>query len=162
MNIKNNQNLMPSKEKIQEEISRGIEKELTFCLEDPAFFPEYEITKGKMASPEIIIEPERILVEVNYPLTIKKEESRSKIEDFNSEVPIRLGIIYDAVSEFISEDLKKEEGICLDCFLIAFTPSNLKSNVFWETNETAIFIVRDFESIIDEKEFVFNFANEYK
>ena len=159
--IKNNQNLMPSKEKIQGEISKGIAKELTFCLEDPAFFPEYEITKGKMASPEIIIEPERVLVEVNYPLTIKKEESRSKIEDFNSEVPIRLGIIYDAVSEFIDEDLK-EEGICLDCFLIAFTPSNLKSNVFWEIDGTAIFIVRDFESIIDEKEFVFNFANEYK
>ncbi|MEK6823880.1 MAG: hypothetical protein AABY06_02480 [Nanoarchaeota archaeon] len=159
--IKNNQNLMPSKETIQNEISKGVARELIFCLENFASFTEYEITEGKMTQPEVVIEPERILVEVNYPLTIKKGESRSKIEDFNSEVPIRLGIIYDAVSEFIDEDLK-EEGICLDCFLIAFTPSNLKSNVFWEIDGTAIFIVRDFESIIDEKEFVFNFANEYK
>ena len=43
--LKNNQNLMPSKEEIQDQISRGIEKELFLCVENSALFPEYEITK---------------------------------------------------------------------------------------------------------------------
>src|SRR3989344_7509839 len=47
--IKNNQNLMPSKEKIQDEISRGVARELIFCLGDFKIFAnEYEITKGKI------------------------------------------------------------------------------------------------------------------
>ena len=61
----------------------------------------------------------------------------------------------------LTEDLK-EEGLCIDCLLIYFTSKGLKSNVFWETDDTAVFIVRDFESTINEKEFIFNLANEYK
>ena len=160
--IKNNKNLMPSKEKIQDEISKGVARELVFCIEDFTLFEnEYEITKGKINFPEVIIEPERVLVDVNYPLTIIKGDSKSKLENFNSEIPVRLGIVYDSVAEFAAEDLK-EEGLCIDCLLISFTSKGLKSNVFWETDDTAVFIVRDFESTINEKEFIFNLANEYK
>src|SRR3989344_5958004 len=101
--IKKNISLMPSKEDIGNEISRGVARELIFCLEDFSLFPEYEITKGKMTPPEVVIESERVLVELNYLLTIIKGDSKSKIEDFSSEVPVRLGIIYDAVAEFVGE-----------------------------------------------------------
>src|SRR3989344_8743485 len=46
--LKNNKNTMPSKEKIQGEISRYILKQMDFCINNFASFPEYEITKGKM------------------------------------------------------------------------------------------------------------------
>jgi len=105
-------------------------------------------------------ESERVFVEVNYPLTIQKGGSKSKIEDFSSEVPVRLGIVYDAVAEFVEEDLKTE-GLCIDCLLISFTSKGLKNNVFWEDDKTVIFIVRDFNSAVDEKEFILNFAGRY-
>ena len=158
--IKKNISLMPSKEDIGNEISRGVARELIFCLEDFSLFPEYEITKGKMTPPEVVIESERVLVELNYPLTIIKGDSKSKIEDFSSEVPVRLGIIYDAVAEFVGEELKTE-GICVSCFIEIFTKKGLYSNIFWEDEETAIFIVRDFNSAVNEKEFIFNFAGRY-
>jgi len=156
--IKNNISLMPSKEKIQDEISKGVARELIFCLEDFSLFPEYEITKGKMNTPEVVIEPERVLVEVNYPLTIIKGDSKSKIEDFSSEVPVRIGIVYDAVAMFVEEEI--ELGECANCFLKFLEENDLYGPIEYFEN-TKIFIIRDFNSIINKKEFVYIFANEY-
>src|SRR3989344_5267124 len=140
--IKNNQNLMPSKENIESEISRGIERELFFCIEDFTFFEnEYEITKGKITPPEVVIEPERVLIEMNYPLTIQKGDSKSKIEDFNSEVPVRLGIVYDAVAEFVSEEIKTK-NYCVSCLLDILGKNDLHSINFDHDSNTKLFIIR--------------------
>jgi len=158
--IKNNQNLMPSKENIESEISRGIERELFFCIEDFTFFEnEYEITKGKITPPEVVIEPERVLIEMNYPLTIQKGDSKSKIEDFNSEVPVRLGIVYDAVARFVEEEIKTPE-MCVNC-LLEVLGEGLYINNFKENDNTEIFVLTDYNSIINKKKFIYNFANEY-
>ena len=158
--IKNNKNLMPSKEDIEREISRGIERELFFCIEDFTFFEnEYEITKGKITPPEVVIEPERVLIEMNYPLTIQKGDSKSKIEDFNSEVPVRLGIVYDAVARFVEEEIKTPE-MCVNC-LLEVLGEGLYINNFKENDNTEIFVLTDYNSIINKKKFIYNFANEY-
>ena len=158
--IKNNKNLMPSKEDIEREISRGIERELFFCIEDFTFFEnEYEITKRKITPPEVVIEPERVLIEMNYPLTIQKGDSKSKIEDFNSEVPVRLGIVYDAVARFVEEEIKTPE-MCVNC-LLEVLGEGLYINNFKENDNTEIFVLTDYNSIINKKKFIYNFANEY-
>ena len=156
--IKNNISLMPSKEKIQDEISKGVARELIFCLEDFSLFPEYEITKGKMNSPEVVIEPERVLVELNYPLTIIKGDSKSKIEDFSSEVPVRLGIVYDAVAEFVEEDLKTR-GLCIDCLLnIGEKYQILIDSHYSEETNDIIFIVIDEGEYFEKSEEVFKYV----
>ena len=159
--LRNNKSLMPSKEKIQEEISKSVEKNLIFCLGDFALFPEYEITKGKMTSVSKIQE-NNVLIEINYPLTIKKidSESKTKIKNFNSEVSIRLGIVYDSIAEFIEEN-KQTEGVCISCLVNAVGKNNLKSTFSDYDNKTIIFIVEDPNSKINNREFVYVFANEY-
>ena len=159
--IKEGKNLMPSKEQIQEQISRGIERELFFCINNFASFPEYEITKGKITPPEVVIEPERVLVELNYPLTIIKGDSKSKIEDFNSEVPVRFGIVYDAAAEFVSESLKSHEGVCISCLFDISKENGFTSAYPNYDNNTYIFIIEDPQSKLNNKEFVFVFANEH-
>ena len=158
--IKEGKNLMPSKEQIQEQISRGIERELFFCINNFASFPEYEITKGKITPPEVVIEPERVLVELNYPLTIIKGDSKSKIEDFNSEVPVRFGIVYDAAAEFVEEEIKTED-FCITCLLLAINETGLKATPTFYGQKTQIFYIEDPLSEINNKEFVFVFANEH-
>jgi len=158
--IKDNNNLMPKKEDIEKEISKYVSRELVLCLGDFALLPEYQITKGQIIT-ETKIEPERVLVEMNYPLTIIKGDAKSKIEDFNSEVPVRLGIVYDAVGEFIEKNLETPGGFCVDCLLEVLMEKGLHSNIFWEDEKTAIFIVRDFNSAVNEKEFILNFAGRY-
>ena len=161
--IKDNKNLMPTKENIENEISKGIARELIFCLGDFTLFEnEYEITKGKMTPPEVTIESERVLVELNYPLTIQKGDSKSKIEDFNSEVPVRLGIVYDAVAEFINRELGSENEMCVSCLFDISEKNGFKSSYPNYDDDTYIFIIEDPQSKLNNKEFVYVFANEHK
>ncbi|MDP2673211.1 MAG: hypothetical protein Q8O84_05345 [Nanoarchaeota archaeon] len=157
--LKNNKNLMPSKEKIQDEISKHILKQIEFCIDDFALFPEYEITKGEM-SIETKIEQERVLIEINYPLTIIKDDSKSKIEDFSSEVPVRFGIVYDSILDFIIQSINSK-GVCINCLLDISSKNNLKSEFSNYDNKTTIFIINDPQSKLNDKEFVYVFANEY-
>ena len=135
--IKEGKNLMPSKEQIQEQISRGIERELFFCINNFASFPEYEITKGKMDI-KTMIEPEKVLVEMNYPLTIIKGKSSSKIKKFNSEVPVRLGIVYDSILEFVNQSINTK-GVCISCLLEVSNKNSLQSD-FSDYNKKQIFL----------------------
>ncbi|MDP2672261.1 MAG: hypothetical protein Q8O84_00415 [Nanoarchaeota archaeon] len=157
--IKNNKNLMPSKENIENEISKYVSRELIICLGDFALFAnEYEITKSKMNPPEVIIEPERVLIELNYPLTIIKGDSKSKLEDFSSEISVRLGIVYDAVAEFVAEDLK-EEGMCVSCLSdVSEKYQILIDGHYSEETSDIIFIAIDEEEYFEKSEEVFKYV----
>ena len=157
--LKNDRNIMPSKEKIQEEISKYILKQMDFCINNFASFPEYEITEGKMIV-ETEIEPERVLVDIDYPLTIIKGDSKSKLEDFSSEVSVRLGIVYDAIAEFVNQSINTK-GVCISCLLEVSNKNSLQSDFSDYNNKTNIFIINDPQSEINKKEFVYIFANEY-
>ena len=157
--IKNNKNLMPSKEKIQDEISKYILKQIDFCIDNFALFPEYEIIKEKMII-ETKIERDRVLVEVNYPLTIKKGESSSKIKEFNSEVPVQFGVVYDAVAEFVAKSINYQ-GVCINCLIDISSKNSLQSSFSDYDDKTTIFIINDPQSKLNNREFVYVFANEY-
>ena len=158
--IKNNQSLMPSKEDIENEISKGVARELIFCLGDFAQFSEgYEITKGKMNPPKVAIEPEKVLVEIDYPLTIIKGDSKFKLEDFNSEVPVRLGIVYDAVAEFIDKELETSEGLCVSCLEdVQEKYQILIDGHYSEETNYIIFVAIDEEEYFEKTEEVFKYA----
>ena len=132
---------------------------MDFCINNFASFPEYEITKGKMDI-KTMIEPEKVLVEMNYPLTIIKGKSSSKIKKFNSEVPVRLGIVYDSILEFVNQSINTK-GVCISCLLEVSNKNSLQSDFSDYNNKTNIFIINDPQSEINKKEFVYIFANEY-
>ncbi len=159
--IKNKKNLMPSRGDIEKEISKYAARELVLCFGNFESSSEYEITKGEITA-KTTIESENVLIEVNYPLTIIKEDKKSKLENFNSEIPVRLGIVYDAAAEFVGEELAATgtEGTCLSCLLEAAAKNDLYVSSFPYDNKTTIFIITDFNSIINEKEFTYVFANE--
>ncbi len=158
--IKNNRSLMPSKEDIENEISKGVARELIFCLEDFAQFLEgYEITKGKMNPPKVVIEPEKVLVEIDYPLTIIKGDSKFKLKGFNSEVPVRLGIVYDAVAEFIGMELETSEGLCVSCLEdVQEKYQILIDGHYSEETNYIIFVAIDEEEYFEKTEEVFKYA----
>ena len=158
--IKNNQNLMPTKEQLESDISKYVSRDLVLCLGGFTLFPEYEITKGKMKT-ETTIESDRVSIAVSYPLYVKKGDFSSKIEDFESEVPVRLGVVYDAISSFIVQELEGE-GSCLNCLLDILDQNDLYVASFDFDDYTRIFILRDLNSKINKEEFVYNFANEYR
>ncbi|MDP2673050.1 MAG: hypothetical protein Q8O84_04525 [Nanoarchaeota archaeon] len=154
----NNKSYMPSKEKVESEISFFVSNKLFFCTRNFVDFPEYEISQGKIRTETEILENE-VVLNVEYPLSIKKGESVSKIKDFEIEIPIRTGLVYDSVSGFIAEN--NEQGICLSCLSNISETHDLFVDMFDYDNETIIFIFKDENSIINEKPFEWVFANKY-
>ena len=86
----------------------------------------------------------------------KKGNSVSKLMDFKSEIPVRLGIIHDAVSEFIVEDLTFE-GFCITCLPRATAERGLDATSINFGDNEYIFIIDDPLSEVNEKRFSYIF-----
>ena len=156
----NGRNLMPSKKQVEDEISFFLNEKLFFCTRNFIDFPDLQISQSEIST-KITIEDEKIILNVNYPLTITKGEDKSLIKDFKIEIPIRLGIIYNSVAEFMQTQ-KESEGICLSCLLEISEKNDLFVDMMDYDEQTTIFVFRDENSKIKDEIFVWVFANEYE
>jgi len=157
----NGNNYMPSKIQVEKEISDDLNAKIFICTNYFSDFPDYEITQGNLESSVKILE-DKIILEMRYPLTIKKGESVSILEDFKTEIPVRLGLVYDSVSEFILEQEKnKQQGFCLSCLPEKLEENKLFVSVSDSINNTKVFIFRDDLSKLNNKTFEWVFANKY-
>jgi len=156
----NGKNYMPSKEKIEEELSSYMNNMLTFCLQDFVNFPEVNISQGEVETRTKIKEGE-IVLDVKYPLVIKKGESVSRIEEFEDiKIPVRLGIIYDAVGKIIQEQMTHED-ICLSCISGIMEENELKIDLT-NVDDGIIFTIIDENSKIKDVDLKFSFVNKYE
>ena len=157
----NGNNHMPSKIQVEKEISDDLNAKIFICTNYFSDFPDYEITQGNAESSAKILE-NKIILEMRYPLTIKKGESISILEDFKTEIPVRAGLVYDSVSEFIIEQEKnKEQGFCLSCLPENLIQNNLNVEINGKINNTLIFRFKDNASKLNNKTFEWVFANQY-
>jgi hypothetical protein len=155
-----NENYMPSKEEVENEISFYLNEMLFFCTRNFVDFKDLEIEQKEIKT-ETRIEDEKVILNVNYPITITKGESTSTIEDFKAEISIRFGIVYDSVEEFMQEQLTSE-GICLSCLLNISLENDLYVDLMDYDDETVLFIFIDENSKINNESLVWIFANKYK
>lgn len=156
----NGQNYMPYKEEIEEEVSEYINEMLSFCVKNFVDFPEFNISEGEIKTETKILD-NKVVLNIEYPINIKKGESTTRLKNFeNIEIPVRLGIVYDAVGKIIQDQLG-HENICLSCILDIVLENDLYTEMIDYDEETIIFIIRDENSKIDDKSFEFIFANKY-
>lgn len=159
----NEKNYLPSKEQVEQEISDYFDIRLFVCTNYFADFPDYEIEQGNLESSAKIL-GDKVILKMDYPLAIQKRgsESKSVIRKFETEIPIRLGAVYDSVSEFIVEQEKyKQQGFCLSCLPEDLAENNLFVSVNDGINNTKVFTFRDNSSKLNNKTFEWVFANKY-
>ena len=155
----NGTSYVPSKKEIEDEISFFVKESLFFCTRNFINFPEFNIVQEEI-NVETIIEEESVTLKVNYPLRIEQGNKVILINDFEETIDSRLGVIYDAVVEFISGQ-KDYEGICLNCLLeLSFRRDFYVSMIDYD-DETTIFLIKDRDSIYDEDYLIYAFANKY-
>jgi hypothetical protein len=153
-------NLMPSKEKIQDELSDYMNNMLFFCTKNFIDFPDFNVKQGEIKT-KTTIEDNQVVFNVNYPLSIEKENNTYLINDFkDTEIPVRLGIIY-GINELIMEDqMKNKKDICASCLNEWANEKDLYIDMY-DYEGSLVFVVTDTNSKINEKEFAFYFANKY-
>lgn len=146
------QDVSPSKEFMQDELSKFIKDSLNLCLNNFEVFEFYDIQYGEM-NVESIITDKDIFVKVYYPVTIKQENSQIKISDFITTIPIRLGSILD-IKDDILKSIKNNKYIDLDYL----SSQELEITLLPYDKQNLVYSLFDNQSGIYNNPFIFNFA----
>jgi len=160
---KNQENsLLYSRKNFEKEISPLMVKNSEECLNKiSSSFSDYEINK-KNPSFTTKIEDNKIFFSLILPLTIKKQDKIYELREFNDiEVLIRLGIINRAIYEIIDEKKLHPNSICITCIGEIAEKYNLYIGLEYIDNSSIKFIIKDENSIINQKSYEFKFINEY-
>ncbi len=155
----NGKYLMPSKEEIENQLSLYMNSYLNNC--SFADFSDFQITKGKIIT-IAQIENEKVTFNVKYPLTIKKDSRTYLLKNFkNIIIPVRLGVIYSSVKDFMNQSESHEGGICLSCLYDIGEKNDLYAEIYDYDSNTVLFIIRDRKILIYNEPYQFNFAGKY-
>ena len=154
----NGRNYFPEISEIENEISYFISEKIFFCTKNFEDFDNYEISQGKIETSTEIFD-EFVDVKTNYPLFISRNgSSSSKIEDFQIKVPVRFGIVYNSIEEFLNESSSE---ICLTCLYEIAEKNDLYVEMFDYDESSVVFFFKDENSKLNEMPFQVIFANEY-
>jgi hypothetical protein len=152
-------NYMPEKEEIERQISYYIDDKLNNCLNSFKDFNEYEIIAGAVKSTTKISQG-KVIFNINLPLTIKKNKTYT-LENFEAEVPVRLDIIYDSLVFIMDDQMKDQETMCVTCFSYLSKEYGLDIETINYNQDSAIIVIKDEKSKLNNGSLVFSFANKY-
>ena len=154
-----NRNLMPTKEKIEENLGSYMDFIIPFCLDGFEEFSDFEIREGDLNS-KVLIEDEKVIFNVDYLLSISVEEDTYSFDNFRIEIPSRLGIIHKATGEVMEKQMKRTDGICLGCLYEASEKYEVKFNILdTEQEDTVLMVVRDEKIGIYDNDYEFYYVN---
>jgi len=113
-NIKDN--LAPSKERVEKEISDYINDNLFFCLQNFVDFKEqgFDIIQGNIDS-SVQLSQDDATFSVYLPLAIKKQENVKKIENFAVNIKTKLGSMLTSAHLLAREQVNDPGNICMSC-----------------------------------------------
>lgn len=157
--LKDGKDLTPSKEKIENEIGNYVDNLIYFCVGEFENFQDYVIDDGKIKT-IVNIEKEKVVFDVDYPISITKGENTYNINSFNAEIPARLGIIYDSVKFIMDNQMKDKKSICITCLHQISESYDFYVNTINADKNTIIYTIKDENVKINDKPLVFNFVNE--
>jgi len=89
---------IPSKEKIENEISNYINNNLKSCLDEFKDFKDYKIKEGIIET-ETEIQDDNVLFYVKYPLHVELKDFKFDFNGFYEKVDVPLGELYDIAKE---------------------------------------------------------------
>jgi hypothetical protein len=158
----NKNNYIPSKEQIEKELAKYVNQMLFFCTKDFIDFPDFQIKQDKISSDVKILDG-KVVFNIKYPLSITKNNKTEQITNFESEIPVRLNVVYDAIQGIMYEQMKHTENICISCTsnIILDKDLYLKMN-YLDSNRVTFKIIDKKSKIEDKGDFAFNFANKYE
>ena len=155
----NNKSYLPTKERIEQEISSYIEKTLSYCTEDFSNFSGLNISEGEIVA-STTIDDNDVIFNVKYPVTVKKGESVSRFENFNDiKVILGVGALYNSIRNMIQKQAGSN-SICLSC-LSEIADSGEFTVDMTNTDEGIIFDLKDNNSRIKDAPLEWRFANRY-
>lgn len=154
--------LVPLKESIEQDLSIYMNELLFFCTKNFVDFPDFNI-KQEQIQTRTKITKDKVVFNINYPLTISKDNKKYFLKNFNKEIPSRLDTIYNVAYEITKEQMLYFSGICVNCI----SDISFENKVFVSIlndpfdQSTIIFSIIDDQYKIKDQDYRFYFANKY-
>ena len=148
-----NETFFPSKEEIEIEISKYVDEALPSCTNNFTEFKNFQIKQGKIKTKTFIFD-EEVVLNVEYPLAIKKGDSTFQIKDFETELPIRLGIVYNTSKFIVEQQISNKGEICINCLVDFQTKNEVYINIKSD-NDIIVYEIVDFLSVLESQENIF-------
>jgi hypothetical protein len=126
----------PSLVQMEEKLSRYIIVELERCLDFSAFEDMgFNITKPSFpVGSEVSINKEDVIVDIEYPLTIREKNAVARLSAFRISLPLRLGAIYHSAGSLITKIIDLQPyNIVADCSVY---DTNGLTNVYFKRNDS--------------------------
>jgi hypothetical protein len=153
-------NLIPSKQKIENEISAYMEEMMFFCIANLEDFEGFQII-SKNPKVNTIIKNNKVVYEVDLPITIKKDRKTFYLESFEAETSVRLDMLYETIKDIVEEQFLHPEEVCVTCITRIAEEKDLYFEMFDYEEGVILFSIRDENSKILEEAFEFKFAMRY-
>lgn len=152
---------MPTRERVESELSAYMNTMLFFCVRGFEDFHDFEVRQGEIET-KTIIENERVVFAIDYPLSIQKGENSYSLSHFTLELPVRLGVMYAVAEAIMQEQMEETRAICINCIATLAEEHDLFVDLHDYDNDTVLFYIIDRNSILQEEEYLFRFANKYE
>jgi len=158
----NNKSFIPSKQKIESEISLYVNEMLPFCTQNFVEFPDFKIEADPYSvKTKTIILGDKVRFIIKWYVSIKKADIKYQLEEFSSEIKSRLNTIYNVAQNITSEQLKDPSSICLSCLTRLGIENDLYIDMENYDDDTVIFTIKDNQTLIKNQPYKFVFANKY-
>ena len=157
-------NLMPSKERIEQELAKYMDLELFFCIRNFVAFEEMglEIEQGEINT-TTMIRPNNVFFNVNFPITISREQNTKQLVSFQGSINnVRLSTIYDVSKSIIYEQMSDYYSVCLSCIIDWGIENDLHIDISRLDDSSLLFTITDYNTIINDMPYEYRFANKYE
>ena len=151
------QDTSPTISIMEQELSSYVNRALPECIENLDAFSimGFEFEFGEIDTKTKINE-NNVEFNIDYPITIKKGDSKTEIKEFYRNFPVRLGHIHNIAKEIVRKEIEDPDWIDMT-YLI---DQDLNFKIYPHDENTLIYSVLDNQSIIKyDTLFMFLFAN---
>lgn len=152
-------NELPTLEEMQNEMAGHLKLKLNDCIASLKDFKAkgMDLEYGNF-EPKFIVAPDNVIVDLNFPITLKKETGEVKIEKFSAEIPSRLGYLHDAAYKIVEEDVRTDGKVTI----YYITKFGLWLHLY-ELDEFLFVFDINREKVTDDRIInSFHFVNDYK
>jgi len=156
----NNQNLIPSLNRIEHELAAYMDSELFFCLENFKDIKKsgIEIQQGESLT-EVLIEQNKLEFNINVPIRTKKGDIEISISSFSVTIgDIRFETLYNIGKQIVNQQLSDPNSLCISCLTELVTENDLQLEISQLDNSTKLFTIKDKNSLINNQPYQYTFA----
>lgn len=151
------QNLVPAKETMEKQLASFITIYMTAC---ESKYKDLEVTYGK-ASSVVGIQKEKITLNINTDVKVKKGTAESGFKKITLELPVRLGTIQNVANQIVDKQIKvSEDELCVSCIARIAAENDMTVDIN-KLGDNVFYSLNDEKSKVVGYEYTFTIANKF-